>query len=43
MGNNIVKESFGYSARLLDTFFNKNDFNKILNKFNKIKRNFGAI
>ena len=23
--------------------FNKNDFNKILNKFNKIKRNFGAI
>ena len=26
MGNNIVKESFGYSARLLDTFFNKNDF-----------------
>ena len=23
--------------------FNKNDFNKILNKFNQIKRNFGAI
>ena len=23
--------------------FNKNDFNKILNKFNRIKRNFGAI
>ena len=23
--------------------FNKSDFNKILNKFNKIKRNFGAI
>ena len=23
--------------------FNKNDFNKILNKFHKIKRNFGAI
>ena len=23
--------------------FNKNDFNNILNKFNKIKRNFGAI
>ena len=23
--------------------FNMNDFNKILNKFNKIKRNFGAI
>ena len=23
--------------------FNKNDFNKILNKFNNIKRNFGAI
>ena len=23
--------------------FNKNDFNKILNKFNKIKRNFGSI
>ncbi len=23
--------------------FNKNDFNKILNKYNKIKRNFGAI
>ena len=23
--------------------FNKNDFNKIINKFNQIKRNFGAI
>ena len=23
--------------------FNKSDFNKILNKFNKIKRNFGSI
>ena len=23
--------------------FNKNDFNKILNKFNRIKRNFGAL
>ena len=23
--------------------FKKNDFNKILNKFNRIKRNFGAI
>ena len=26
MGNNIVKESFGYNANLLDTFFNKYDF-----------------
>jgi len=32
-----------FFVRKLWPDFNKNDFNKILNKFNQIKRNFGAI
>ena len=32
-----------FFVRKLWPDFNKNDFNKILNKFNRIKRNFGAI
>ena len=32
-----------FFVRKLWPDFNKNDFNKILKKFNKIKRNFGAI